>query len=81
MTRAVYIADVTVVASKKRIKRKIVSKQYPMTLNEDGTIPADTLNRQLFKLVKSVIDIDHFKEYSYTFTIDSYKFSSKIYGT
>ena len=52
-----------------------------MTLNEDGTIPADTLNRQLFKLVKSVIDIDHFKEYSYTFTIDSYKFSSKIYGT
>lgn len=76
-----YIADVTVVASKKRIKRTIVNKQYPMTLNEDGTIPADTLNRQLFKLVRSVIDIDQFKEYSYTFTIDSYKFSSKIYVT
>lgn len=81
MTRAVYIADVTVVASKKRIKRKIVNKQYPMTLNEDGTIPDDTLIRQLFKLVKSVINIHHFKEYSYTFTIDSYKFSSKIYRT
>lgn len=81
MTRAVYIADVTVVASKKRIKRTIVSKLFPMTLNEDGTIPADTLNRQLFKLVKSVIDFNHFKDYTYTYNVNSFQFSSKIYGT
>jgi hypothetical protein len=79
--RAVYIADVTVVASKKRIKRTIHRELMPMTLNDDGTIPDDTLQRQLFKIVREVIDFAHFKDYTYTHKINSYKFSSKIYGT
>lgn len=78
---AVYITDITVVASKKRIKRTIRKELFPMTLNEDGTIPSDSLNRQLFKVVRDVIDFAHFKDYTYTHKINSYKFSSKIYGT
>lgn len=81
MNRALYIADILITAKRKRDIRYIRKNKQPVILNEDGTIPPDDLTRQLRMMVKDRIELKKFNEYTYTYKIDSYKFSSKLYET
>ena len=78
MSKALYIADIAITARRKREVLKIHKILYPVILTEDGRIPPDDLNQQLRMLVKD--RVKKFDEWTYSYEVLRYVFSSKLYG-
>ena len=78
MNKALYITDIAITARRKREVLKIHKILHPVILTEDGRIPPDELDRQLRMLVKD--RIKKFDEWTYSYEVLRYVFSSKLYG-
>jgi hypothetical protein len=78
MSKALYITDIVITARRKREVLKIHKILHPVILTEDGRIPPEDLNQQLRMLVKD--RVKKFDEWTYSYEVLRYVFSSKLYG-
>ena len=78
MSKALYIADIVITARRKREVLKVHKILHPVILTEDGRIPPEDLNRQLRMMVKD--RVKKFDEWTYSYEVLRYVFSSKLYG-
>lgn len=78
MSKALYITDIVITARRKREVLKIHKILHPVILTENGRIPPEDLNQQLRMLVKD--RVKKFDEWTYSYEVLRYVFSSKLYG-
>lgn len=78
MSKALYIADIAITARAKRQVKKIHKLSHPVILDETGRIPRDEEKRQLMMLTRD--SIKKFDEWTYSYEVLRYKFSSKLYN-
>ena len=78
MSKALYITDIVITARRKREVLKIHKILHPVILTENGRIPPEDLNQQLRMLVKD--RVQKFDEWTYSYEVLRYVFSSKLYG-
>jgi hypothetical protein len=78
MSKALYITDIVITVRRKREVLKIHKILHPVILTEDGRIPPEDLNQQLRMMVKD--RVKKFDEWTYSYEVLRYVFSSKLYG-
>lgn len=78
MSKALYIADIAITARAKRQVKKIHRLSCPVILDDTGRIPKDEEKRQLMMLTKNFVK--KFDEWTYSYEVLRYKFSSKLYN-